>query len=132
MSKFDQAMNWLSDYRKEVRKSLNITAQTLILQNHLNNLFDPLSRRILIKHSSEQSLNVGLVADGQENYFLIRLSTENPVEYSEICVALAGESQQDLDVDYLILVPVGVEINGLLAELNKYRLAGKSFTIQNS
>jgi hypothetical protein len=132
MAKFDQAMTWLANYRMEVRSSLNINAQTIVLQNHLNDLFDNSARRIKIKHSNEQSLVVGLLADGQENYFAIRLSSENPAEYVEIYAALAGESLTALDVDYMILVPVGVPINALLAELNKYRLAGKSFTIQNS
>jgi hypothetical protein len=128
MYKFDQAMNWLADYRKEVRRSLNITAQTIVLKAHLNNMFDPSLRRILIKHYDEQSLPIGLIADGIENYAAFRLDGEI---YTDIYVALLGESQSELDVDYIIRIPAGVSVNSLLAELNKYRLAGKTFTVQN-
>lgn len=128
MHKFDQAMNWLADYRKEVRRSLNITAQTIVLKSHLNNLFDPSLRRIIIKHYDEQSLPIGLIADGVENYAAFKLNGET---YTDIYVSLLGESQSELDVDYIIRIPAGVSVNSLLAELNKYRLAGKTFTVQN-
>lgn len=131
MVKFDLVMDRLTSYRDEVRRTLNINAQSIILQNHLNNLFDPVSRRILIKHSNEQSLIVGLVADGLENYFAIKLESEPTDGYTEIFVSLLGESKTALEVDYIIKTPLTVDTNTLLAELNKYRLAGKTFTIQS-
>lgn len=132
MAKYDQAMSTLAEYRKEVRRTLNINAQTMVLQNHLNNLFDPTFRRIFIKHSNEQSLVVGLIADGLENFFAIRIESEAPEGYVEIFITLYGESKIALAVDYIILAPIESNTNAMLAELNKYRLAGKTFTIQNN
>lgn len=130
-NKVDALMNKIHNFKTIVRRSINITAQTIILQYHLNDTFDPILRRILIKHYNDQGLFIGLISDGIENYVPLKLLSEIQENYNEIILALKNETNQTINADYLIYAPTSININQLIFELDKYRLAGKKYKIVN-
>lgn len=121
--KAKQAMEKLLIIKSETIKSLGITGQTIMLTHHLNNLFGP---GISIVHGIQQSLNFGLLEDGSQNYIDIGLLSEAS---SFRPAALEGENLESFGFDYQVIITPATPVSSLTAELNKYRLAGKTFEI---
>jgi hypothetical protein len=117
-------MNYLVSARDDANKALNVNGQTRILESHLNSIYGP---GVQIVHTAEQTLNIGLLADGEQNYLSFGFYDEDPTEFQS--VALQGESQEQLTHDYIIIAPAATDKASLRSEADKYRLAGKSFDI---
>lgn len=104
---------WRAYYRYKV----HVTSQQGSLLGHLRNLF---GRGIVLKSYSGMYLEVGLNSEPAHMVIL------NP--YRE--VALEGESQSAFDgADFVIYVPSGVDISNMGEEIERYKLADKTFKI---
>lgn len=123
--KGQQALDLLAQYNDNAHAALKITAQTMVLQHHLSQLFNT---QILIVHNIESVFNIGLSADGEHTFVLVGLNA-----HSEpfILIPLLGEASGSISLDFRIIAPPSVSIGELTAEVNKYRLAGKRFDITN-
>lgn len=116
-------MDKLIQCKDNALAALNVTGQTLVLQDHLSRLFGV---NIFIVHGQDNSLNVGMIEDGEFTFAGLGLNeTDGPF----VAVAIQGEDQAALQFDYQINAPAGISVAALSAELNKYRLAGKRFEI---
>jgi hypothetical protein len=116
--------NEFSNWRTKQFYDVNISGQTFALQEHLNNLFDPIRRRIYISHYEEQSIAFSLSSEGYEGV-PVSLAIEASGQY----IALNGEVQQAVDVSFRVYAPLELNIALISAELYKYKLAGRSFDI---
>lgn len=104
---------WRVDYRYRV----HVNGQHKSLQGHLNKIF---GGGILIKTYSSQYLDIGLNIE-PAHWVVFNL-------YQEI--ALEGEGEQTFaDADFIVYVPAGVDMNLLIAEIEKYKLADKVYKI---
>lgn len=116
--------NGFNDWRTKQYYELNITGQTYALQEHLNETFDNVQRRIYIAHYNEQSLAFPLEAEGYEGVF-ISLESEDSGQF----IALQGEVQEAIGVSFQVYAPAELNIELIKVELYKYKLAGRSFSI---
>lgn len=115
-------------WRKDYYYRLNINGQTMLLQYHLNKVIAGANDSIRVVHYDDQSLKVGLESEGVNsvNVGLIDVPGE---ENAYVLVALEGEVQQSIGVDFRISVPAGVNVNAVAGEVDTYKLGGKSYEI---
>lgn len=112
-SVYDAFATWRSYYRYKV----HITSQHKALQGHLNKTF---GGGIIIKSYDDQYLDVGLNTE-PAHWVLF-----NP--WQEI--SLEGESEMIFaDADFVVYAPAGIDLNLLIAEIEKYKLADKVYKI---
>lgn len=119
-------------WREELLYRMNVTGQTLSLENHLNKVIPGANDSIQIFHYDDQGLFVGLEEEGGGMYAEVGLYAVAGEESQFIHVALEGEVQESIGVDFKVSVPAGVNINRVAGELEQYKLAGKSYLIQQS
>jgi hypothetical protein len=112
-------------YRAEARYYANLTSQTLLLESYLNDQLDPVQRRIAIQHTLSGGVFVGLRELAEEGIFVgLKEAAEEGV-----FVPMKGEDEQALTVDFRVSAPATVNTDQLIAYLNNYKLAGKSYEI---
>jgi len=122
-AKGQQAINHLLQANNKAQADMMVTAQTMVLQRHLSQLFNA---DILIVHNRDAAFNVGLSADGEHTFVLIGLQAQNE---APVLIPGQGEAAGSLPVDFRVIAPAWVSIDALTAEVSKYRLAGKRFDI---
>ena len=106
---------WRSDYRYKV----HVTSQHKSLQGHLTKTFGS-GTTIRVKSYDDDFLDIGL--DTEPAHWAIF------APYIEI--ALEGESDRVFDdVDFVVYVPSGVSAALVRAEIERYKLADKTFKI---
>jgi hypothetical protein len=104
--------------------NLNITGQTYALQEHLNSKFDNTLRRINISHYNDLGFYVPLESEGYEPV-AISLESEDWGEF----IALEGEVYESIGVSFQVYIPLSLNVQLVIAELMKYKLAGRSFEV---
>ena len=106
-----------SEWRDYYRYKTHVTSQHKALQGHLNYIF---GGGIIIKSYNDQFLDIGL--NSEPAHWAIF----EPLQE----IALEGEGGQNFtDVDFIVYVPEGVDLNLLAAEIEKYKLADKAYKI---
>lgn len=106
---------WCSD----IYYRINANAQIMVLQYTLNRNVSGSQGLICVKHYEDEGL-------------FVQLSTEDPeVHYvgEGSFVALIGEISNPLDCDFFVTAPSTVNRVELYNELERYRVAGKSYEI---
>lgn len=107
-------VEWRSYYRYKV----HVTSQHRSLQGHLSKTF---GSGILIKSYNDQFLDIGLNSEPAHWVFF-----DEPMQE----IALVGESGQSFDdVDFIVYVPEGCDLPLVKAEIEKYKLADKTYKI---
>lgn len=114
------------NFRQEMIYRTNLTSQRLSLESHLNKIFDPIQKRILILHYNDAGLFFPLSDEGYDG-IVISLEAEN----DGIFIALDGEVQEDLGVSFIVHVPTGLNNEMIKGEIELYKLAGKTYNIIN-
>lgn len=110
---YDTFSTWRDYYRYKV----HVTSQHKALQGHLNKTF---GSGIIIKSYNDQFLDIGLNSEPAHWVIL------EPMQE----IALEGEGGQSFaDVDFIVYVPEGIDLNLLSAEIEKYKLADKAYKI---
>jgi hypothetical protein len=111
-------------WRDEIRLLLNLNSQKLLLEWHLRRRYHD---GIRILTFSDGLLAVGLEIEGFQYMPLVGLEEEVD---DLIDVPLVGERRQELgDVDFIVLVPPGVDVELVRAEVEKYKVAGMKYSI---
>ena len=108
---FDSFALWRANYRY----LFQISSQHKTLEGHLRKLFDA---NIIVRSYSDKYLEIGL--------------TSEPAHWQTFDreIALEGEAQQEFgDVDFIVYAPASVEWNLLYAEIEKYKLADRTYKI---
>ncbi|MVT09874.1 hypothetical protein [Chitinophaga tropicalis] len=106
---------------------LNITPQVVYMEKLLNDRYDISGRRIRIKDAITYTAEY-LYQDAENKPLYIYKEEENKPVY------LFTESEIGSDsVDFYVLLPAGLSYNEneMTALINNYKLAGKSYKIQN-
>lgn len=116
---FDRFASWRAYYRYKI----NLNSQRMVLQAHLCRLFGD---GIVVKSYEDGYIGIGLNSEpahwkgfglNDENYF--------------IPLVLTGETIEGFErFDFIVTIPPDVNIDMLKAEIEKYKLADKSYTIK--
>lgn len=106
-----------SDWRDYYRYKVHVTSQHRSLEGHLNKTF---GGGILIKSYEDQFLAIGLNSESA-HWVLFEPMQE---------IALEGEGGQSFkDVDFIVYVPEGVDLNLVRAEIERYKIADRTYKI---
>jgi hypothetical protein len=119
--------NDYASYRDELLYRFNVTGEVLSLKNFLNRQIPEAGGRIDIIHGRENGFSVQLRSEQGYNY--LQLSNSDGNQFVE--VALRGEILDPFTESFAVEVPEHVNTDKVLAIVNEYRLAGKSFKIIN-
>lgn len=112
-SVWDAFAAWRDYYRYKV----HVTSQHKSLEGHLNKTF---GGGILIKSYKDQFLAIGLNSE-PAHWVLFEPMQE---------IALEGEGGQSFqDVDFIVYVPEGVDLNLVRAEIERYKIADRTYKI---
>jgi len=107
---------------------LQFNGQTMYLKHVLNDLFDPTLRRIYIEDTSIiNNVYVATKAEGSVTLYLAtKAETTAPVVYLETL------SEQVNQIHFKVRVPIALTFSSIKMRtlVDKYKLAGKNYTIQ--
>lgn len=104
-------------WRDYYRYKVHVTSQHKSLEGHLNKTF---GGGILIKSYEDQFLAIGLNSE-PAHWVLFEPMQE---------IALEGEGGQSFqDVDFIVYVPEGVDLNLVRAEIERYKIADRTYKI---
>lgn len=104
-------------WRDEMRYRIHISSQHKVLEEHLRKIF---SANITIRSYSDRYLEIGLDIESA-HWIMFDPGQE---------IALEGESQALFgDVDFIVYAPASVDWNLLYAEIEKYKLADRTYKI---
>lgn len=110
-------------WRKDTRMLVNVTSQVGVLEGFLREKYGDAS--ITIETFHEQGFAVGLAPEGEAYAQEIGMTTD-PGE-----VPLRGESHEQFgDVDFVLHVPDGVDMEQIKADAERYKLATITFKIK--
>ncbi len=113
----DGVWSAFSSWRAYYRYKVHVTSQHRSLQGHLTKTF---GAGILIKSYDDQFLDIGLVSEPAH------WVTFEPMQE----VALLGEGGKSFaDADFMVYVPSTMDINLVRSEIEKYKLADKTYKI---
>lgn len=116
------------EWRKDYLYRLNVTGQTLLLEYHLNKVIVGANNSIRIIHYNDSGAYVALEA---EVIPALELGlVDEPGEETEFVeIAIEGEVQESIGVDFQVSIPSGVNPNEVSREIYEYKLAGVNFEI---
>lgn len=113
-------------YRDENLGKLKVTNQKFSIQKHLNDLFDPLERRIEIVKA--------VLYDG---IYLYTEAEDDPARtktqwlYVDASpIYLFTEAELNSDIDFIVRVPAGINEIRLRAEIEYYMLQSKNYKLE--
>ena len=106
-----------SVWRDYYRYKVHVTSQHRSLEGHLNKTF---GGGILIRSYEDQFLAIGLNSE-PAHWVLFEPMQE---------IALEGEGGQSFkDVDFIVYVPGGIDLNLVRAEIERYKIADRPYKI---
>lgn len=106
-----------SAWRDYYRYKVHVTSQHRSLEGHLNKTF---GGGILIRSYEDQFLAIGLNSE-PAHWVLFEPMQE---------IALEGEGGQSFkDVDFIVYVPGGIDLNLVRAEIERYKIADRTYKI---
>lgn len=117
-------------FRNQALVELSYNGQTIYLEKMLNDRFDAVQRRIVIKHEESNSVYWYREDEGQAPVYLYtEAETGSTINY----LYNEGENASALPdgIDFMVLAPASLSPLELRmkAEIDKYRLAGKQYEI---
>jgi hypothetical protein len=114
-------------WRFDVFYRINVTGQTLSLQNYLNYAVDNANGSILIQDYNDQGIWVQLSTEEGDSYVV---DTSQAVENTHyIDVAINGEVTPLEGVDFYVYAPNEASRGDIARVVEKYKLAGKRYEI---
>lgn len=117
-------------YVDEVRAQLYMTGQVIYMEHYLNDIFDNNARRIYIE-DGDASLPLIMYNKDETDSFTIYNKSENQTDS-----ILLNRSDLENQVDFKIKIPweniPTIEKNKMAAHVNKYKIAGKRFSINTT
>lgn len=125
------------DYRKYKEFKARMTGQTLLLQEYLNKLLDPRQKRILIKHRQDMGRYITMRAEkGYDRIYFLLLEEKDQASFKDLDpyfhLTLDEKYSVFIDVDFLVYLPDKSDPQAAKIIINRYKTAGKSFTIKQS
>lgn len=110
-------------WRKETRMLVNVNSQTGVLQGYLREKYE--NDAITVRTFRSGGLAVGLAEEGVASAVGIGLESD-PAQ-----IPLEGELRNQFgEVDFIVYVPDGVDIERVRADVERYKLAMITFKIQ--
>lgn len=116
----------------DVRYRLNLTGQVIYLEHYLNDLYDPIQRRIYISDGDPSSpIFVYNKADGVQDVVIYNKADAQPATY------LNTKADFDGQVDFIINIPFDLDLTPILedkikASTNIYKPAGRRYRIDDT
>ena len=114
-------LNNFFTWRLEMNMLINVNSQVKVLEGFLRTKYN--NRGILLKFHEDSLLRIGLMSEGDTHVLpLASNATAN--------IPLLGENTSDLDdADFMVLIPGSVPRDSIQSEIEKYKLAEKSYKI---
>lgn len=114
-------------FLEEKRYELSITGQTMILESHLNDVFDNILRRIKIQHFQVDSDYDYFVSEGQNPDFDYFESEGASARY----IYFYGENTSGIATDFVVIIPaeLAAKESQISATVKKHKIAGPEFAV---
>lgn len=128
LAPFDRLRGEFAVFIDQTRYNVTITGQVIILESHLNNVFDFALRRIQILDGNLIGTFVWFASEGQApDYTRFKNETD---EYSPF-LRSKSEAVQAVDFDFTVIVPSEYEGSDIIIKsvIEAYKLAGKRYQI---
>lgn len=112
-------------WRKDTRMLVNVNSQVIVLEGYLQQKYhEPITIKIVTY--ADGLLDVGFEEEGEAMMPHIgMIDTETPVD-----VPFEGEIRMMFgDVDFIVYIPPGLNIDLIRADIEKYKRASKRFKI---
>lgn len=116
----------------DVRYRLYLTGQVIYLEHYLNDLFDPISRRIYIDDgNATPPLFLFNKADNVDGLTIYNKSEMQPPVY------LGNRAEQEGEVDFIIYIPFDFATSDTILETkirtatNRYKPAGRRYSVSD-
>lgn len=121
-SRLKELFRSFNSWRDDIRMKINITSQVIILEGYLRKKFnEPISIKIV-------TFDDGLMPIGYEHEGMMQgvdYCPENP-----LMVPFADEMKAAFgDVDFIVYVPEGIDLELVRAEIEKYKKATATYKI---
>lgn len=113
------------DWRKDTRMMVNVNSQVIVLEGYLRKKYkEPITIKIVTY--ADGLLDVGFEEEGYAMLAPIGLLEEE----RDVGVPFEGEIRMQFgDVDFIVYIPPGIDINLIRSEIEKYKRASKRFKI---
>lgn len=136
-SPLEKLFEEFKDYRKKKEFEARMTGQTLLLQEYLNRSLDAEQRRILIKHRQDAGRYLPRQADkGYEKIYFLLLEEKDQDSLKGLDpyfhLRIDENHSAFSDVDFLVCLPNESDAQKAKIIINRYKIAGKSFTIKQN
>lgn len=132
-AKMDAIMDFVAQFRREVRYELNVTAETMSFENWLNNKYAPSQRRIKIIHAIDSGgLTVGLESEDPAWWKTFWLEGEGE---GLVIYAVTNESSLGITTDFAVSFPASFSADVAKAieiEVRQHKPLGRTFQIINN
>lgn len=117
--------------RADIDRKLKHNSQQLSFAAVLNDLFDPTIRRITVATNDDVTVSVYIYNDSEEIELAQETVIYNDTELGDGPV-IYNDNENSNVADIIIHVPsavIATQLTRIVAEVNRYRLAGKTFLI---
>lgn len=116
-------VDWFAEWRGQQRRMINISAQVMVLEGYLRLIYD---RRITVQTYYQALVGIGLVVEGRPNWARVGRRGHAPT----LAMPLRGEVESAFEgYDFLVTIPPNVDIRQITAEIERYKLADKTYKI---
>ncbi len=115
---WEEYVAWRADRYYEV----HVTAQTISIEAYLNRLFDPINRRIRIKHGEDEGVYLSLRSEGYDDNFYI--DGENGT-----FIGLDGEMNSEVLFGFTVEIPEGIDTVQVEGVVRSIKAAGVPFEV---
>jgi hypothetical protein len=118
-------MNYIN-WREEMIYESNITGQKIALENLLNRRIENAGGQISIVEKNDGGIYLSTALENLDNVFL---STETEDSDSSFIPKL-GEEASELDVDFIVYIPAGVNPDHVNQIVDRYAIAGYEYEVK--
>lgn len=116
------------EWRKEMIYESNVTGQTLSLVDLLNRRVNGANGGISIVERTDEGIYLSVLNEDADHAEMSLISENTDFEY----VSKAGEGGASLDIDFKVVVPVGVNFDEVKKIVDRYVIAGYQYEVVNS
>lgn len=117
--------NTFDIFRSDARMIVNVNSQVIVLEGYLRKKYNQ-PFKIKIVTYADGLLAIGFEEEGVAEMVAVGFEDEGPLAG----IPFEGEIRQNWgDVDFIVYIPVGVDIKQVQADIEKYKRVSKTFRI---
>ena len=109
-------------WRDDTRMIINVNSQVMVLEGYLKKKYNQ-PVKITIVTFDDGALKVGLISEGLTSALKVPLASEIELQKAP-CVPLAGEIRAQFgDVDFIVYIPIGLDVDLITADIERFKQA---------